>query len=186
MKKTLVIVDFQKDFCHPDGSLYVKGSQEAKKEIIQHIKADDSIEEIIFTLDWHPFNHCSFVDNGGEWPRHCVNYTEGAGIPEDLLAAAYAKTSNVVFSLKGTQSNKEEYGALCVPKNKTIEVCGIALDYCVKNTIFNLFVYNSNPIETDISLLKNMSPSIGEPSSVYDELEKLNITINDITYDHGL
>lgn len=219
-KKTLIIVDFQRDFCNPQGSLYVKGSEEAQAQIMAHIRADDSIDQIIFTLDWHPTDHCSFADNGGQWPRHCVNYTIGAGIPGALLRTAYHRTKNVSFFLKGDNPKEEEYGAFnhiakvhtgttkiddngeayedfrfetsnsertcyCRIENKTVEVCGIALDYCVKNSIQNLVDFNLLVGENkllNISLLKNMSPSIGDPESTYSILTEKSVLINDVKY----
>lgn len=63
MKHTLIIVDVQYDFYHPDGALYVKGGE----NIINKIeKSLSNFDRTIFTLDFHPFNHCSFTINGGK------------------------------------------------------------------------------------------------------------------------
>ena len=35
--KTLVVIDFQKDFCNPNGSLYVPGAEEAEQAIVDYI-----------------------------------------------------------------------------------------------------------------------------------------------------
>ena len=81
---TLIIVDCQNDFI--TGTLTVKGAKAAVEEIKKFIKSHcKEIEKIVFTVDWHPYNHCSFKKYGGQWPNHCVQYTPGACIEPKLL-----------------------------------------------------------------------------------------------------
>ena len=48
--KSLIIVDFQNDFCKSAGSLYVPGAEEAKKGIINYMKKNSTnINDIIYT-----------------------------------------------------------------------------------------------------------------------------------------
>lgn len=63
-KITLVVVDFQYDFCLLGAPLYVPGSDRALWNI-SHLIENKKIGEVIFTADWHPANHCSFKRNGG-------------------------------------------------------------------------------------------------------------------------
>ena len=58
--KTLIIVDVQKDFYSPDGSLYVKGREEVVKKIEDLIKTDTSINQVIFTADWQSLEYLIF------------------------------------------------------------------------------------------------------------------------------
>ena len=74
----LVVVDVQWDFFDPAGALYVGGSEALPGKIAE---LADGYDAVIFTLDWHPANHCSFAAKGGIWPSHCVAYTQGAGLP---------------------------------------------------------------------------------------------------------
>lgn len=79
-KITLVVVDFQYDFCLRGAPLYVPGSDRALWNI-SHLIENKKIGEVIFTADWHPANHCSFKRNGGEW-----NEVEAIGwIPLDSI-----------------------------------------------------------------------------------------------------
>ena len=64
---------------------------------------------VYFTLDWHPLDHCSFREQGGPWPPHCVHHTAGASLPDSVLAGL--DESKLRFVLKGCRSDKEEYGA---------------------------------------------------------------------------
>ena len=59
--KVLVVVDVQRDFFDPSGSLYVGGSEVLPGKIAA---IADSYDAVIFTLDWHPGNHCSFAASG--------------------------------------------------------------------------------------------------------------------------
>ena len=84
--KSLIIIDFQNDFCQPNGSLYVPKAEEAKKGIISYMQENSkNFNEIIFTKDWHTPEDESFKKNGGTWPVHCLQNSEGAEIDKELL-----------------------------------------------------------------------------------------------------
>lgn len=138
--KVLVVVDVQRDFFDPSGSLYVGGSEVLPARIAG---IAESYDAVIFTLDWHPGNHCSFADFGGQWPSHCVAYTQGAGLPDEF-APVLASGKARIF-LKGQEQDKEQYGAFedldpesieysWLSNADSIDVCGIAGDYCVKES----------------------------------------------------
>ena len=153
---TLIIVDCQNDFI--SGTLTVKGAKHAVEEIKNYIKNHrKEIEKIVFTVDWHPYNHSSFKRFGGQWPHHCVQYTPGACIEPKLLKFVQSLDLNYEVSQKGTCEEVEEYGAFsdisfttdsfgsrCYldivetnPESNYV-VCGIAGDYCVKATMQNM------------------------------------------------
>jgi len=153
---TLIIVDCQNDFI--TGTLTVKGAKNAVEEIKKFIKKyKKEIEKIVFTVDWHPYNHSSFKRNGGQWPNHCIQYTPGACIEPKLLKFVQSMNIDYDVSQKGVVEEVEEYGAFSDIQYKSdyfgeryfldiIEVnaktdfvvCGIAGDYCVKETIKNM------------------------------------------------
>lgn len=89
--KTLVIVDEQRDFNDPCGNLYVKGGEDTIPEIAKLIKEDMSINQVIFTVDWHTSEDHSFKKNGGQWNLHCVQYSVGASLPSELLDAVLCR-----------------------------------------------------------------------------------------------
>lgn len=157
MKKALIVVDVQNDFCE-GGALEVPNAS----EIIPYINSliDSNIyDEIIFTQDWHPANHKSFASNNGKnigdvielngiqqfmWPDHCVQGSHGAEFHKDLNTS---KINHIVR--KGTNPEIDSYSAFqdnnhfmqtdldnyLKEKNiELIEVVGLALDYCVKYT----------------------------------------------------
>ena len=168
-KGVLVVVDFQYDFCNKKGSLYVKGAEKAKEAILNRIKNDEFINQVIFTMDWHNFYDNSFEVNGGQWPVHCVQNTVGAGVDNDLVNACIKRGIIPTFVYKGDKFDVEEYGAfsnvtvdgdlvtlknvsdeaeneVTVHRLDAITVCGIAGDYCVKETLKNLYEKSPNNI----------------------------------------
>ena len=156
-KPTLVVVDFQYDFCLLGAPLYVPRSDKALWNI-SHLIENKKIGEVIFTADWHPANHCSFKRNGGEWNDHCVQFSKGAAIHDLLLYGCIGAGIPYKVITKGTLVNSEEYGIKVAPASRWLKhhtvysrsvnvdvspdeqvvVCGLAGDYCVLETLKNL------------------------------------------------
>ena len=157
MKKALIIVDVQNDFCD-GGSLAVPGANQMIP-YINIVMEKNTYDEIILTQDWHPANHKSFASNNGKnigetinlngipqfmWPDHCVQDTFGAEFHNDLdiskVTHIIQKGKNPdVDSYSGFQDNSHfvKTGLETYLKSKEIEmveVVGLALDYCVKFT----------------------------------------------------
>ena len=110
--KTLIIVDFQKDFANKTGSLYVNGAEQAEQNIVDYInKHANELSDVIFTVDWHSPEHCSFKKNGGTWPLHCLQFSEGAGISDNIMKTCLKHNLDIKILVKGNLNNTEEYGA---------------------------------------------------------------------------
>lgn len=178
MNKSLIIVDVQKDFYHPEGALYVKGAEILPERIEKIIPL---FKNIIFTLDYHPYNHCSFKEYGGIWPEHCIEHTEGAALPKELLKNGIPR--GMVY--KGQEIHKEEYGANAQyikdaawipfanePFPDEYVFCGIAGDYCVKETIANFIKEFPNE---KVSVYLDAVASIDDGTTLRKFMEENNI-----------
>jgi nicotinamidase/pyrazinamidase len=107
---TLIIVDCQNDFI--TGTMSVNGARNAVEEIKNFIKKHrKEIEKIVFTVEWHPYNHSSFKRCGGEYVNHCIQYTPGACIEPKLLK--YVQSFNIDYevSTRGEIEEVTELGA---------------------------------------------------------------------------
>ena len=72
-KVTLLLIDTQRDFCCPEGSLFVKGAPEGNKKITEFILTNlDRITQIWNTMDTHwaysIFFDAMWVDDNGDHP----------------------------------------------------------------------------------------------------------------------
>lgn len=186
MSKILIIVDAQKDFI--TGSLAVKTAKEKMRKLAKYIlNYGEEYSLIVATLDWHPSTHCSFEKNGGEWPEHCVQDTEGAEFWPPLKAVIEEKGIELLFLTKGDNEDVEEYSIFKNAKSaekllkickkastNQIDVCGIALDYCVANTLKDAV---KNGLSKKLSLLKDFSPCIGDDKSIVEFLEDEDVDI---------
>lgn len=147
MKDTaLVIVDMLYDFI--DGTMACEGADDAVRHTLDFIGTHKDLP-LIFVRDHHPENHCSFAAQGGPWPPHCVQGTRGADIHADL--APLADDEGLVF-FKGEDPWKEQYSGfeglneagqsmaevLRLMEIEKVIVCGIATEYCVRNTAEDL------------------------------------------------
>lgn len=149
MKKALIVVDVQNDFC-PGGALAVTDGYKVVpplNEIIRYARSQKWF--IAASKDWHPSDHCSFNTQGGPWPPHCVKNTPGAQFNPYLIIEPNFKET--IF-LKGFEKDKDSYsafgGVVAINWNlfvdleevlrergvKEIYVGGLATDYCVKET----------------------------------------------------
>ena len=135
----LIVLDVQNDFL-PGGALGVNDGDAVVPVLNEWIRIFTSKTLPIFaTRDWHPAGHCSFVENGGQWPKHCVADSPGARFAEDLELP-----DDVSIVHKATDIDQEAYSgfegtALAEQLHaigvKRIFVGGLATDYCVLNTV---------------------------------------------------
>ena len=153
----LVVVDMLYDFI--DGSLACQNAENAVRETLKYIDSQtrgQAGEEheildtypILFIRDHHPADHSSFKEQGGIWPPHCVAGTRGGEIHKDLLP--YVK-EELIFN-KGCDKAVEQYSGyegvnaaeqsleeiLQLLDATDVYVCGIATEYCVRNTCEDL------------------------------------------------
>ena len=133
-KAALIVVDVQNDFC-PGGALGVPGGDRLAALIGE---AAAGVGTLVATRDRHPSDHCSFVDQGGTWPPHCIAGTPGAELHPSVVGLAFDRIQD-----KGGDPHREAYsgfdgtplaGWLRQRGVERVLVSGIATDYCVRAT----------------------------------------------------
>lgn len=146
MQAAIIVVDEIYGFL-PGGALECAHSEEAVAATVAFIRKHPALP-VLFVCDHHPADHCSFVKQGGPWPPHCVAGTREAQIHDGLLPFVQEE---LVF-LKGCSPEKEQYSGfeglneagqsldevLRLLGCEKLYVTGIATEYCVKNTAYDL------------------------------------------------
>lgn len=135
----VIAVDVQNDFC-PGGALAVQDGDRVVPVLNHWIEAALAKHvPVIASRDWHPVHHCSFAEEGGPWPPHCIQDTEGAAFHPDL-----AISPEVIRVSKGTAFDKDNYSAFdgtglanFLKSNgvKRLWIGGLAQDVCVLATV---------------------------------------------------
>lgn len=147
MRRALLVVDVQRDFCE-GGSLAVAGGAQVAETISAYLAARRSdYVLVIASRDWHvdPGGHFSdHPDFKDSWPPHCQAETSGAALHPGLgkhlaiehaidavvdkgaYQAAYSAFEGRTAEGRGLDDLLRQAGAVA------LDVCGIATDYCVR------------------------------------------------------
>ena len=153
----LVVVDMLYDFI--DGSLACQNADNAVKETLRFIDSQTKGQggeeheildtfPILFIRDHHPADHSSFKEQGGIWPPHCVAGTHGGEIHEELkpyvceeltFDKGCDKSVEQYSGFEGVNNAGQSLGEILELLDTTdVYVCGIATEYCVRNTCEDL------------------------------------------------
>ncbi|CAI1103451.1 bifunctional nicotinamidase/pyrazinamidase [Serratia entomophila] len=162
MKKALLLIDLQNDFC-PGGALAVTDGDAALAVANRAIAACVARgETVIASQDWHPANHRSFAVNSNAqpgtlgqleglpqiwWPVHCVQGSPGAEFHADLHQAAIVEVfrkgqnpdidSYSAFFDNGHRAQTMLDGWLKAQGIERLAIMGLATDYCVKFSVLD-------------------------------------------------
>lgn len=182
MNKMLLIVDPQVDFIN--GSLPVSGGAEAMDALAEYVNEHGSEYIVkIVTSDWHPYHHCSFNREGGEWPAHCIQNSIGAAILQSLLVALNKSKGGYTLLYKGDSIDKDEYSIMqnqesasvilkliAALKIDKIDICGLAGNVCVLNTAKDLKKIVGSDL---LHILEDYSPSLDDGSALKEFIQTL-------------
>lgn len=146
MAKLYLNIDTQIDF-QEGGNLAVNGGKKCGDLQAEYLaKHKDEYAVVVATVDWHPITHCSFKDNGGIWPPHCLQHSQGAAIYQPLLDVLMECPHFEVLT-KGCDEDHEEYSIFKNDKSckrlaeliaifniDEIHVGGLVFEFCVADT----------------------------------------------------
>jgi nicotinamidase/pyrazinamidase len=176
MKRALIVVDVQNDFCE-GGSLAVTGGAQVAHRIgdlLHHWSAKDlkapDYAVAVATRDHHidPGSHFSdepdFVDS---WPAHCVVGTDGEAFHPNLdpqpFDAIFLKGEHAA-AYSGFEGRTVEGTSLADWLRKhgitDVDVCGLATDYCVRATTLDAVREGFS-----VRLLTDLCAGVAEPTS---------------------
>lgn len=182
MPEALIIVDFQRDFTPPDGALPVPGGDEIAARL-NALAADPRYAAVVATRDWHPADHRSFNEQGGPWPAHCVQGSDGAQLHPALDTAAIDAVID-----KGQSADTDGYSAFESAELKqllreqgitAVTVAGLAADYCVRETARDA-LKEGLAVTVDSSATRAVDVQPGDGERALEELRSLGAFVADL------
>ena len=188
----LLVVDVQNDFC-VGGALAVPQGDRVVDPINRLLAAYAAAHAAIFaSRDWHPPGSSHFIDQGGQWPIHCVADTPGAAFHPQLVFP-----DGVAVVSKGQAPDSDGYSAFdgTLPAGETLEtalqarnagrltVCGLATDYCVRASVLD-----ARTLGLEVSVVRDAIAAVnlkpGDETRAIDEMRAAGAAI--ITLDEAL
>lgn len=172
MARALIVVDYQNDFTPPGGALAVPDGDRIAGRINELARSGE-YDLVVATRDWHPPDHGSFVEQGGQWPVHCVQGTVGAELNPALDTAAV----DVVVD-KGQDPGTEGYSGfdgtrladlLREHDVDRVTIVGLATDYCVKHTALDA-LREGFPVTVDTTAVRGVEVEPGDSERALDEV----------------
>jgi nicotinamidase/pyrazinamidase len=146
VRRALIVVDVQRDFCE-GGALAVEGGNEVAHRVAV-LAQGSAYEAVVATRDWHiaPAGH--FAQEGTEpdyqttWPVHCLAGSTGARLHEVLdeleLDAVFDKGHHRA-GYSGFEAVEHHTGEplddwLVRHRIEMVDIAGLATDFCVAET----------------------------------------------------
>jgi nicotinamidase/pyrazinamidase len=172
MAAALLIIDFQNDFV-PGGALPVPDGDRIVPRVRELLDSDD-FDLVVATRDWHPADHHSFAAQGGPWPPHCVQGTEGAELHPSVDRSRIDVVIDAGYEphLEG-YSGFEETELEQVLRERGVErvtVVGLATDYCVRATTLDALRLGFE-VTVDSQGIRGIDVSPGDSERALAEIE---------------
>lgn len=174
----LVIVDMQNDFL-PQGSLPVTMGDTIIPVINRYLALfHENGLPVFATRDWHPPDHCSFLQQGGPWPPHCIATTSGAAFHPEI---EFPISTQIIS--KATKQEKDAYSAFTDTQFNTLLqtsgvrrlfIGGVATEYCVLNTVKDALQYHYATFVLE-DATRAIKPDDG--SHALEEMKRLGATL---------
>ena len=189
-RTALVVVDLQNDFADPSGSLAVAGAEAIIPAVNAEVRAASAAGAfVVATQDWHPESTPHFAKDGGIWPVHCVGGTWGAELhpafelPPDaprIRKGMNGEDGYCAFYMRDPVTGEEIATELIqMLRERGIErvlVCGLATDYCVRETaIDSIGLGYETSLLADAVAAVNLQPDDGEKA--LGEMTEAGVTL---------
>lgn len=167
----LIIVDVQNDFVE-GGSLAVEGGRSVASAISGHLAVHAAdYDLVVATRDWHDpdsTNGGHFHEPGtdpdyaGTWPVHCVAHAKGSDYAPELalrhvdLHVRKGMGEPAYSGFQGvTDDGRPLARALADAGVTTVDVVGIATDYCVRATALD-----ARAAGLDVTVLADLTAAV--------------------------
>ncbi|MCF8721515.1 nicotinate phosphoribosyltransferase [Nitrospina gracilis] len=184
----LLIVDLQNDFL-PGGSLAVPDGDQVIAPLNRYAETFRQKSLPIFaSRDWHPEHHCSFEKQGGPWPPHCIQNTEGADFAQELnlaeatvISKAETEEADAYSAFQGTDLDRQ----LKACGVRRLFIGGLATDYCVLNTVRDA-VKNTYEVILLEDAIRAANVNAGDEARALSEMRNLgcrSATVQDVCLD---
>jgi len=175
MTTASIVVVAQKDFCE-GGALAVPGGTRVASNIATLLNTAGFLYDlIVFTKDYHQAGS----DNGGHisdtpdfvdtWPPHCIEDTEGQDLHPALWDVRPEKPVTFIFKGHGEPGYSGFSGTTALGMSlvnlldlhgiQDVDVCGIAAEYCVKQTALDAVIAGYNVTVMGSSYTAAMTPT---------------------------
>ena len=179
MPRALLIIDFQNDFT-AGGALAVPDGDAIADRVNELIESGD-FDLVVATRDWHPPDHASFSEQGGPWPPHCVQGTEGAELHPSLprekidvvIDAGYERELEGYSGFEETDLAEvlREHGV------QEVAVVGLATDYCVRASALDA-LREGFRVTLDRAGVRGIDVEPGDSERALDELRDAGATVS--------
>jgi nicotinamidase/pyrazinamidase len=176
--RALLIIDFQNDFT-AGGALAVPDGDAIAGRVNELIDSGD-FDLVVATRDWHPPNHGSFEAQGGPWPPHCVQGSQGAELHPSLDRSKIDAVVDAGYEpgLEGYSGFEETDLAKVLREHDVDEVTvvGLATDYCVRQTALDA-LREGFRVTVDRAGVRGIDVHEGDSERALDELHSAGATL---------
>ncbi|QCC51947.1 cysteine hydrolase family protein [Halapricum salinum] len=144
----VVVVDMQNGFCHPDGSLYAPGSEDALDPCLDLVEqATDAGAAVVFTRDVHPpeqFEDAHYYDEFDRWGEHVIEGSWEAELADPLES----EMADLVVEKHTYDAfyQTELEGWLNARGIDDLVICGTLANVCVLETASSAGVRDYRPV----------------------------------------
>ena len=144
----VVVVDMQNGFCHPDGSLYAPGSEDAIEPCAELVeRAREAGAQVVYTRDVHPpgqFDDAHYYDEFERWGEHVLEGSWEAEIVEalDVREGDHVVEKHTYDAFQETEMD----GWLSARGIDDLLFCGTLANVCVLHTAGSAGLRDYRPV----------------------------------------